>query len=71
MKPFKSFVEIIAAWPGIDVLANDMGVDIEMVIGWRKRDSIAAKHWKRLLQIARKRNIKIRSDLLIDLAAKI
>ena len=54
----------------MDILADDAGVDIEAVRGWRKRDSIPAKYWRELLNKAPERNIRISPDLLIDLAAR-
>lgn len=66
----KTFRDIISAWPGVDFLAVDIGVGVETVRGWWKRDSIPVKHWKRLLDKAPERNISISPDLLIDLAAR-
>lgn len=65
-----SFEQIINAWPSIGEFANDMGVNVETARGWRKRDSIPAKYWKRLLNKASQRNISISADILVDLAAR-
>ena len=65
-----SFTQVMCAWPKISLLADDAGVDIEAVRGWRKRDSIPARYWKKLLDKAPERNIEISPEILIDLAAR-
>ena len=66
----KSFTQVMCAWPSMALLAEDAGVDVEATRGWRKRDSIPSKYWRRLLNKAPERNINISSDLLVDIAAR-
>ena len=65
----QNMAKLIDTW-GRAELAKDLGVPKERVRGWRRHDVLPPKYWKRLLEKAPARNIKISPDLLIDIAAR-
>ncbi|KKK55593.1 hypothetical protein LCGC14_3073010 [marine sediment metagenome] len=65
----ESFTEIVKTWGRAD-MAKDLGVTEERVRNWERLDSIPDDFFRRLLDKAPKRNIRISPDLLIDLAAR-
>jgi hypothetical protein len=76
---FKTFRDVINDWPGkTRGLAADLGVDLETVKGWAKRNSIPPEYWAAMLQ-AQDRTFeggafpdgrRISADLLVKLAAE-
>ena len=64
-----SYTEIVNTW-GVTEMAFDLGVPKERVRGWKRYDTLPPANWKRLLEKAPARNIKISPDLLIDIAAR-
>jgi len=55
----KEFSEIIALWPSISSLADDIeGVTQQAVYKWSERNSIPSKYWMVVIASARKHRIK-------------
>lgn len=48
---------IISEWPGTQALADDLGVNVETVRQWRKRNSIPARYWLPMCEAAVRRKI--------------
>ena len=49
--------QIIARWPSVAALAEDIGVPRHIVYRWRLRDSIAAEHDVALVAAAKRRGV--------------
>jgi hypothetical protein len=78
---FKTFRDVINDWPGkTRGLAADLGVDLETVKGWAKRNSIPPEYWAAMLRAQALRleadqgsieeARRISADLLVALAAE-
>ncbi len=67
----KSYAEIIAHWPSLVALAEDLGVNYVTAQQMKVRGSISAAHWKRLVAGAQKRGIEgVTLDVLAQLATE-
>ena len=64
------FPSIIAAWPSLKEFGDDLGVPKGNVKQWRRRRSIPAPYWQRLVDAAQARRIAgITLEKLAALAA--
>jgi len=62
--------DIIALWPHIRSLAEDLGVKEASVRKWKDRDSIPAEYWLPLVAAAERRGIPgVTLELLAQIAA--
>ena len=61
--------DIIARWPCVEVLADDVGVEPIAVTRWGQRNSINAKHDMALIAAARRRRIKLNAQELMRMRA--
>lgn len=67
----ESFVDVIALWPSLSALADDLGLPYGVVKQWRMRNSIPAERWQSLIAAAQVRDIAgITADSLAALAAR-
>ena len=64
VKP-NDFRELIEAWGGIPRLADDLGVPYVAAQKMFQRNSIAAWHWPKLLQMASGKGILLTADRLV------
>jgi hypothetical protein len=54
----ETFSSIISLWPSHAPLAEDMGVPPGHIAVWKRRNSIPARYWTRLVAGASKRDIE-------------
>lgn len=64
-----SFTEIVETW-GRRQMGIDIGVTKDRARDWSRCNSIPAKYWKRVLELAPSRNIELTPVLLVELAHK-
>lgn len=67
---FKTHRQIISAWPSVPDLARDIKEDYQKVWRWYDRNSIPDNKWKKVLKAAKKRDIPLTAEILINIAAK-
>jgi len=60
--------EILARFPSLRVISEDIGVGIHLVRKWDQRDSIPAGYWQRLLNSARRRGVPLKTAELLQSA---
>lgn len=66
----ETFIDLIDAWPTLSAFADDIGVSYEAAKAWRRRNSVPAPYWGRLIECAAARGIPgVTADLLVGLAA--
>ncbi len=67
----KNFIDVIDQWPSLQSFATDIGVLYVTAQLMRHRNSIAAKHWKAVVEGARQRKIRgVTLEVLAQLAAE-
>lgn len=65
----ESFNDVIGLWPSLPELAADLKVPYERAAQWRKRNSIPARHWARLIEVAQERGFRcVTAERLAELA---
>lgn len=65
----KTFREVIDLWPSISAFAADIGVSYVTAQVMRHRNSIAAKHWRSVVESAEERGLDVTYELLASLKA--
>jgi hypothetical protein len=65
-----SFREIIAWWPTMKALSDDLDVPDVLPRQWKARDLIPATHWEALLETKVARKHRLTAMQLIKLAAR-
>ena len=69
-KPPTTVRAIIAMWPTMTDLAEDIEVEYNTVQKWKERERIPSEHFQALLDAAKKRRIKLKAEDLIGVAAQ-
>lgn len=54
----KCFRDVINQWPSLNEFGADLGITRLLAQQWRRRDSIPAGYWPRLIEKAADRRIK-------------
>lgn len=66
----KKFSDVIALWPRVTDLADDIGQDSNKIYLWKYRDSIPQMYWQGVVFAARTRGYtQVTTELLTSLAA--
>jgi len=60
--------QILARFPSLRSISEDVGVSIHVVRKWDQRGSIPAGYWQRLINSARKRGIALKTAELLQSA---
>jgi hypothetical protein len=53
-----SYRPILARWPSVSALAHDLGLPIDTVYSWRRRDSLPQGKWGAIWEAARVRGYR-------------
>jgi hypothetical protein len=64
-----TFRELIDRFGGIPAIQSDLGVPYVTAQKMYQRDSIAVRHWPRLMSAAAARDIRVTADALVKMAA--
>ena len=67
---FTSFRDIIALWPTMVVLADEISVPHSIVLKWKQNDTIPAKYWQRIISSALKRGHALTAEDFARVAAR-
>jgi hypothetical protein len=54
----ETIADLINCWPTIGAFADDIGCGYEAARKMRDRNSIAADHWSKVVEVCRKRRIR-------------
>lgn len=65
-----TFRDLIEAWGGIPAFADDMSVPYVAAQKMWQRNSVAAWHWPKLLQMAAGKGIFVTADRLVEMKPK-
>jgi uncharacterized protein YjcR len=55
--PIATHRSLLERWPDFAQIALDLGVSIETVRSWHRRDVIAERHWEALAESARRAGV--------------
>ena len=70
VSPMKTFRDVINSFGNAEQMGRDLGVPGLSVRQWRRRNSIPAQHWTRIVDLAHARGLDIISiELLATIAA--
>jgi len=65
----KCFRDVINAWPSLSDFGSDLGITRLLAQQWRRRDSIPAGYWPRLIEKAAERGIAgVAAEALMEFA---
>lgn len=56
-QPGVTHASLLERWPRLDGIAHDLGLSLETVRSWHRRNAIAERHWESLAASAIKRGL--------------
>ena len=65
----KTHKQILEMWPNSTVASSDIGESSSKIRIWKSRNSIPAKHWKRLVAAAADRDYPLTYKMLAEAVA--
>lgn len=62
----KDHSEIIELWPSVDDLARELIEKFATVYSWKRKKRIPVEYWKKIIKLAKKRDVTLTADILLD-----